>query len=118
MAESVFYRFIAAHYVAVAQAHFTAEGEAFPSGRRYLGKVSCLNEDILADRYKTLAKFGMVGMKIGLARKRAVEVGQADFKRIDHGHHARRAALQIVADRTLHDRHIHDIFALGHTDAP
>src|SRR3989338_1648705 len=57
-------------------------------------------------------------MEVSLARLRAREIGDGYLERIEHGHHAWRAALQVVANRTFHHRHVHAVFALGHADTP
>ena len=40
-----------------------------------------------------------------------------DLQRTQHGHHARRAAVQILADAVLELRHVDDVFLLRDADA-
>src|SRR3990167_4750912 len=60
----------------------------------------------------------MVWMKICLSCLGAIGIGNNHLEWIDDGHHAWRAALQVVANRTFHHRHVHAVFALGHADTP
>ena len=99
MAVSILDDFVALDHVAVAQAHFSAQRQALPFGRRHFGKIVALDVDFARQWHVALTKLGMMRVKRcrPAAANGRIVVGQRDLDRIKHGHDARCAVFQIFA---------------------
>ena len=64
---NIFYYFITAHHITVAQAHFTTGRQTLPASRRVLGKVVDLNPNFLAERHHATTEFWMFRMEASFA---------------------------------------------------
>ncbi len=113
----VFHHLVAAQYVAVAQTHFAAQGQALPASGGHFGKVISFDDDFRADGHFAAAEFRVLRVEVGAAALRAVEVGNHHLERIQHRHDPWRTRFQIVAHGGFQHRHIDDVFALGNADA-
>ncbi|KAG0948670.1 hypothetical protein G6F31_014032 [Rhizopus arrhizus] len=94
---------IAADDAGAAQAYFATRNQALPALRRHFGEVLAVDPHFASERHLAAAEAFVLRM---VAEGQLLfvafgQVGQHQLDRVDHGHAARRGAVQVFAQRAF-----------------